>query len=159
MAKAKSKKTKSSVKKTKTKAKAAKAAKPAVKSSVVKSVQPQVISTPIIQKQETKESAKVETKIEPKVEIKAESHEHHSTLHAAHTLHHNRKTKSLPLSGGFMVVSIVGLIASALYTNSGALDTTWGVTFIVFCSIVFLASVISITPKGDDLITPSDKVQ
>ncbi len=153
MAKAKSK-TKSSVKKTKTKAKSAKSA---VKVKSLAKVQHQVISTPI-QKTEHVSVQKTEHEVETKIETKPET-QHHSTLHAAHTLHHNRKTKSLPLSGGFMVVSIVGLIASAIYTNSGALDTTWGVTFIIFCAIVFLASVISITPKGDDLITPQDKVQ
>ena len=144
-------KTKSSVKKAKSKitAKSVKA-KSVVKvtKSAHPQVQSQVISTPI-QGKEIKEHTPAEAKPES----------HHSTLHAAHTLHHNRKTKSLPLSGGFMVVSIVGLIASAIYTNSGALDTTWGVTLIIFCAIVFLASVISITPKGDDLITPQDKVQ
>lgn len=57
----------------------------------------------------------------------------------------------LPLSGGFMVISIIGLVASAIYTNSGKLTATWGVTFIMFFAVVFLASVVSITPTGDDL--------
>jgi len=50
-----------------------------------------------------------------------------------------------------MVISIIGLVASAIYTNSGKLTATWGVTFIIFFAVVFLASVVSITPTGEDL--------
>ena len=56
------------------------------------------------------------------------------------------KYKTVPLSGGFMITSIIGFIVVLIYTNSGRLSATWGVTFGVVFTIMFIASLVSITP-------------
>ena len=65
-----------------------------------------------------------------------------------------------PVSGGFMVVSIVGFLISVTYTFSGRFNKwfawsgenagyTWGFLFILFFLLMFIAAVVSMTPKGD----------
>ncbi|MBI1935037.1 hypothetical protein HYS31_01220 [Candidatus Woesearchaeota archaeon] len=53
-----------------------------------------------------------------------------------------------PLSGGYMITSIVGFLISAFYIlpNSG----TWGFTFVLFFTIMFVASLISMTYAPSD---------
>jgi len=48
-----------------------------------------------------------------------------------------------PLSGGFMVTSIVGFIVSAVYVYPQ--NPTWGFTFVLFFILMFIASMISMT--------------
>ena len=48
-----------------------------------------------------------------------------------------------PLSAGFMMTSIIGLLISLLFIMS--LSTTWGFTFTLFFIIMFLSSLISMT--------------
>lgn len=48
-----------------------------------------------------------------------------------------------PLSGGFMVTSIVGFILSAVYVYPKT--QTWGFTFILFFTLMFIAALISMT--------------
>ena len=54
--------------------------------------------------------------------------------------------RTIPLSGSFMLTSILGFIIVSIYTNSGRLSATWGVTFGVVFVIMFIASLLSITP-------------
>ncbi|MFH1399615.1 MAG: hypothetical protein ABIG95_05895 [Candidatus Woesearchaeota archaeon] len=48
-----------------------------------------------------------------------------------------------PLSGGFMIASIVGFFVSALLVLK--YSTSWGVTFMIFFTMMFIAAVISMT--------------
>lgn len=50
-----------------------------------------------------------------------------------------------PLSSSFMVISMMGFIMTAVYTNSGKLAVSWGFSFLMIFSIMFIASVISMT--------------
>jgi len=52
-----------------------------------------------------------------------------------------------PLSGGFMITSIVGFLISAIYVYPQS--TTWGFTFGVFFALMFVASMISMTYGPD----------
>lgn len=54
-----------------------------------------------------------------------------------------RKFKVAPLSGGFMLTSIVGFAASVLFIYK--ISISWGVTFMVFFAIMFIASLVSMT--------------
>lgn len=47
------------------------------------------------------------------------------------------------LSAGFMLTSILGFLISAFFVNG--LSETWGFTFMLFFSIMFVASMISMT--------------
>ena len=51
--------------------------------------------------------------------------------------------KIVPLHGSFMITAIVGFIISALYVYS--MSKTWGFTFMLFFSAMFIASIISMT--------------
>jgi len=53
-----------------------------------------------------------------------------------------------PLSGAFMITSIVGFLISAFYIlpNSG----TWGFTLLLFFALMFVASLISMTYAPGD---------
>lgn len=51
--------------------------------------------------------------------------------------------KIAPLSGGFMITSIVGFLASVLFVYDASVS--WGVTFMIFFAIMFIASIISMT--------------
>jgi formate hydrogenlyase subunit 3/multisubunit Na+/H+ antiporter MnhD subunit len=48
-----------------------------------------------------------------------------------------------PLSGGFMITSIVGFIISAIFVYPRT--KPWGFTFVVFFILMFVASMISMT--------------
>ncbi len=51
-----------------------------------------------------------------------------------------------PLSGGFTLTGLLGVIVASVYTLYGRLDATWGFTFILIFLSMFIASMISITP-------------
>ncbi|HLD19481.1 MAG TPA: hypothetical protein VJB90_05745 [Candidatus Nanoarchaeia archaeon] len=53
----------------------------------------------------------------------------------------------VPLPGSTMLIGMFGFMITAYYTALGKLDKTWGFTFIVFFLILFIASVVSITPS------------
>ena len=57
----------------------------------------------------------------------------------------------VPLSGGFMLTSIVGFLISAIYVYPRS--ATWGFTFSLFFVLMFVASLISMTkaPVDDHL--------
>ena len=44
-----------------------------------------------------------------------------------------------------MLFAMLGFIISAIYTNSGAISVSWGLAFLILFSVMFLASVISLT--------------
>mgnify|MGYP001589164191 CR=1 FL=1 len=48
-----------------------------------------------------------------------------------------------PLSGGYMITSIVGFLVSAFYILPNS--KTWGFTFVLFFTLMFIASLISMT--------------
>jgi hypothetical protein len=48
-----------------------------------------------------------------------------------------------PLSGGFMLTSIVGFLVSAFYVFPNS--QKWGFTFVVFFTLMFVSSLISMT--------------
>ena len=48
-----------------------------------------------------------------------------------------------PLSGGYMLTSIVGFLVSAFYILPNS--RTWGFTFVLFFTLMFIASIISMT--------------
>lgn len=52
--------------------------------------------------------------------------------------------KKRPLPAGFMLVSMLGLVATIIYTNSGKLDNTWGFTFGLVFAMMFFASMLSL---------------
>ncbi len=56
-----------------------------------------------------------------------------------------------PLPRTFMLASMLGLLISGVYTVSGRLDPTWGFTFMLISGIMFIASMLSITPTEEDL--------
>lgn len=70
--------------------------------------------------------------------------------------------KRVPLSGGFMITSILGFLISITFTFSGRFEewfgglgenagNTWGFLFTLFFLMLFISSVISVTPRGDEL--------
>ena len=54
-----------------------------------------------------------------------------------------KKPKITPLSGAFMLISIVGFLISAFYVAPR--EATWGVTFLIFFATMFIASFVSMT--------------
>ncbi len=61
--------------------------------------------------------------------------------------------KIAPLNSSFMAVSMLGLLVSALYVLP-EVSYRWGFTFIVFFTILFIASLISMVlaePREDDI--------
>jgi hypothetical protein len=48
-----------------------------------------------------------------------------------------------PLSGGFMITSIVGFIASLMFVYK--ISAAWGMAFMIFFVIMFVSSMISMT--------------
>ena len=52
-----------------------------------------------------------------------------------------------PLSGGYMITSIVGFLISAVYVFPRSY--TWGMAFIIFFAMMFTASMISMTYGPD----------
>ncbi len=53
-----------------------------------------------------------------------------------------------PLKGGYMITSIVGIIISAVYVFPR--NYTWGLTFLIFFTMMFVASMISMTYGPDE---------
>lgn len=53
-----------------------------------------------------------------------------------------------PLKGGYMITSIVGFIISALYVFPRS--DNWGITFSIFFSLMFVASLIAMTYGPDE---------
>jgi hypothetical protein len=51
-----------------------------------------------------------------------------------------------PLPGTFMLMAMFGFIISAVYTVSGKLELSLGFSFCLVFGIMFVASVLSITP-------------
>ncbi|MFC1690783.1 hypothetical protein ACFL0W_01260 [Nanoarchaeota archaeon] len=50
-----------------------------------------------------------------------------------------------PLSSSFMIFAMIGFIITAVYTNSGGLDPSWGLTFLIIFTVLFFASILSMT--------------
>jgi hypothetical protein len=66
----------------------------------------------------------------------------------------------IPLSGPFTIVSILGFLISVTFTVSGRFNqwflwagenagNTWGFLFTLFFLMLLIASMVSITPKGE----------
>jgi len=53
-----------------------------------------------------------------------------------------------PLKGGYMITSMVGFIISALYVFPRS--DNWGLTFVIFFSLMFVSSLISMTYGPDE---------
>ena len=53
-----------------------------------------------------------------------------------------------PLSGGYMVTSLVGFLISAFYIMPNSRQ--WGFTFVLFFTLMFIASLISMTYAPSD---------
>ena len=53
-----------------------------------------------------------------------------------------------PLSGGYMLTSIVGFLVSAFYILPNS--RKWGFTFVLFFTLMFIASMISMTYAPTD---------
>ncbi len=51
-----------------------------------------------------------------------------------------------PLPGTFMIISIIGFLVVSIYTSSGRIAASWGFAFGLVFVLMFIASVISITP-------------
>lgn len=60
-------------------------------------------------------------------------------------------TSSLPLPQSFFVTSIIGFIISAGLMIYGRISETWGFAFCLVFIMMFIASFVSITPRGKDL--------
>lgn len=52
-----------------------------------------------------------------------------------------------PLPASFMLTSIVGLVIIAIFTASGRINADWGVSFGIVFAIMFVSSIVSITPE------------
>lgn len=57
------------------------------------------------------------------------------------------KYKMAPLPGSFMLFGMIGFIAVAIYTWSGRIAIDWGIAFGTVFFIMFVSSVVSITPS------------
>jgi len=55
----------------------------------------------------------------------------------------HREFNVAPLSGGFMITSIVGFLISAIYVYPN--NSTWGFTFVLFFVLMFIAALLSMT--------------
>ena len=53
-----------------------------------------------------------------------------------------------PLKGGFMITSMVGFLISAIYVFDAS--PRWGFTFALFFTLMFVASLISMTYGPDE---------
>ncbi len=61
---------------------------------------------------------------------------------------HHREFNIAPLSGGYMITSIAGFLISAFYILPNS--KTWGFTFVLFFTLMFVASLISMTYAPSD---------
>lgn len=52
-----------------------------------------------------------------------------------------------PLPASFMLTSIIGLIMTVIFAASGRISADWGFSFGIVFLIMFVSSVISITPE------------
>lgn len=52
-----------------------------------------------------------------------------------------------PLPATFTLISILGLIITTVFTVSGRIELSWGVAFDLVFALMFIASMMSITPK------------
>jgi hypothetical protein len=77
-----------------------------------------------------------------------------------HPIPKEHNSDRIPMSGPFTIVSILGFLISAMFTISGRFNqwfmwagenagNTWGFLFTLFFLMLLIASIISITPKGD----------
>jgi len=57
-----------------------------------------------------------------------------------------RRYRVAPLSGAFMLTSMLGFLLVTVYTFSGRISATWGFAFDLVFIIMFISSVVSITP-------------
>lgn len=55
--------------------------------------------------------------------------------------------QTTPLSGGFMLTSLLGFLVVTIYTIYGRINLTWGFTLDLIFVIMLIASVVSITPS------------
>ena len=55
-----------------------------------------------------------------------------------------------PLKGGYMITSMVGFIISAVYVFPKS--NSWGFTFMMFFTLMFVASMISMTYGPDEAV-------
>ncbi len=55
--------------------------------------------------------------------------------------------KMTPLPASFMLIGMLGLIITTVYTIYGKLDLSWGIAFDIVFACMFVASIISITPS------------
>ena len=53
-----------------------------------------------------------------------------------------------PLSGGYMITSIVGFLISVFYVYP--ISATWGFTLVLFFTLMFVAAMISMTYAPTD---------
>ena len=60
----------------------------------------------------------------------------------------NKELNVAPLSAGYMLTSIVGFLISAFYVMPKS--NTWGFTFVLFFTLMFIASLISMTYAPGD---------
>lgn len=65
---------------------------------------------------------------------------------------HNKELNIAPLSGGYMITSIVGFLISVyIIPKSGIPNAeTWSFTFVLFFTLMFIASLISMTYAPSD---------
>ena len=61
---------------------------------------------------------------------------------------HHEEFNIAPLSSAFMLTSIVGFLTSAFYILPNS--ATWGFTFVLFFTLMFVSSVISMTYAPSD---------
>ena len=60
----------------------------------------------------------------------------------------NKELNIAPLSGGYMITSIVGFLISAFYILPNS--KSWGFTFVLFFTLMFVSSLISMTYSPSD---------
>ena len=95
----------------------------------------------------------------------SKKHLHHKIDDAIH----ERSKMPRPLPGTFMIFSIIGLIISVTYTISGKFNIIfswsdvsgygWGTSFILVFLFMFIASIISVTPRDKDLEDLDDAIE
>jgi hypothetical protein len=72
------------------------------------------------------------------------------------------KEEKIPLNGTFMIISILGIVISAVYTFGGTFTKifafmgenaglSFGMAFIFMFIMMFISAVVSITPSFDEL--------
>lgn len=99
-------------------------------------------------------------KVKLKINTKPKTTPYQSHIHPVPT--EGKDDDRRPLSAGFLIVGILGFLISVTYTFSGRFNNwfawagenagyTWGFLFMLFFLIIFIASVISITPRGRDI--------